>query len=238
MRPITAFKKEQECILNNTSLHSTVLQALTHSRSTIAPYAFTTMTPQIGTLIIYDDATYSTTTSSNLIEETASRSSLPAGSNRTRLARPADKYARQERLRLTIADCPGLLPNAADDVGLGHDFLRHIERSKVLVYVVDLSGKDPVKDLLVLKQELEEYKPGLSERARIIVANKADRVDEHDEDSVQAMKAKLDGIRALAKEWQEVDGTERIVIPMSAMMRGNVDAFVNTMVTVLEESTR
>lgn len=108
----------------------------------------------------------------------------------------------------------------------------------MLVYVVDLSGKDPVKDLLVLKQELEEYKPGLSERARIIVANKADRVDEQDEDSVQAIKAKLDGIRALAKEWQEVDGTERIVIPMSAMMRGNVDAFVNTMVTVLEESTR
>lgn len=215
---------------------SNVLQALTHSRTTIAPYAFTTMTPQIGTLIIYDDATYSTTTSTSVIEETASRSSLPTGSNRTRLARPADKDARQERLRLTIADCPGLLPNAADNVGLGHDFLRHIERSKVLVYIVDLSGKDPVRDLLVLKQELEDYKPGLSERARIIVANKADKVDESDEASVQAMKEKLEGIKLLAKEWQEIDDVERIVIPMSARMRGNVDAFVNTMVTVLEES--
>lgn len=223
-------------IMQVISLDSTVLQALTYSRSTIAPYAFTTMTPQIGTLIIYDDATYSTTTSTSLIEETASRSSLPTGSNRTRLPRPADKDARQERLRLTIADCPGLLPNAADNVGLGHDFLRHIERSKVLVYVVDLSGKDPVKDLLVLKQELEDYKPGLSERARIIVANKADKVDENDEASVQAMKEKLDAIRDLARQWQEVDDEERVVIPMSARMRGNVDAFVNTMVAVLEES--
>lgn len=159
------------------------------------------------------------------------------GSNRTRTPRPADKVARQEKLRLTIADCPGLLPNAADNVGLGHDFLRHIERSKVLVFVIDLSGKDPVKDLQVLKQELEDYKPGLSSRAKVIVANKADRVDEGDEKSIQAMKGKLEGIRSLAREWREEDGSERIVIPMSAMQRGNVTTFVDTLVSVLTESS-
>lgn len=194
------------------------------------------MTPQIGTLIIYDDATYSTINSTGTIEETASRKDdLPAGSNRTRVARPFHKNARQEKLRLTIADCPGLLPNASENVGLGHDFLRHIERSKVLTYVVDLSGNDPVKDLQVLRTELEEYKPGLSRRARIIVANKADKVDGNDEAAIQAMKDKLEAVRKLAKEWEEDDGRQRVVIPMSARMRGNVDSFVNKLVEVLDE---
>jgi len=123
------------------------------------------------------------------------------------------------------------------DVGLGHDFLRHIERSKVLVFVIDLSGKDPVKDLKVLSQELEDYKAGLSSRARVIVANKADRVKEGDEESIRSMKEKLDGVRSLAKEWEGEDGMERIVIPMSAMQRGNVNTFVDTLVAVLTDSS-
>jgi GTP-binding protein len=219
------------------SYYSTLLQALTHSKSTVAPYAFTTLSPQIGTLIIYDDSTYSTTTSTTPIAESVPKTAFESSGRMNRLARPALKDARQERLRLTIADCPGLLPRASDNVGLGHDFLRHIERSKVLVFIVDLSGKDPVKDVEVLKQELEDYKEGLSERARIIVANKADRVDENDPDSVQRMKDKLKGLKKLASEWEELDGLERKVIPMSARHRGNVNLLVDNLVNTLGVSS-
>lgn len=163
------------------------------------------------------------------------------------MGRPAHKEARQEKYRLTIADCPGLLPDASSNVGLGHDFLRHIERSRVLVYVVDLSSKDPERDLAVLRQELDIYKPGLSKRARIIVANKADAVDSgstsgeeevggggggHDEsqDGVERMRRKLAGLRGLSEQWQAEDGLVRKVIPMSAMNRHNVSHLVDALV--------
>jgi len=137
-------------------------------------------------------------------------------------------------LRLTIADCPGLLPRASDNVGLGHDFLRHIERSKVLVYVIDLSARDPQKDVQVLRSELEAYKPGLSQRARIIVGNKADVADESSSpERIEELRSKLAGIRQLAKEWQEQDGVERAIIPMSAKQRGNVQVLVDCLVDAL-----
>jgi GTP-binding protein len=79
--------------------------------------------------------------------------------------------------RFTVADIPGLLEGAHRNVGLGHDFLRHIERCPMLVYVLDAAGVDqrtPWDDLAALKRELELYQPGLSRRARLVVANKSD----------------------------------------------------------------
>jgi GTP-binding protein len=76
--------------------------------------------------------------------------------------------------RLTIADIPGLIEGAHDNVGLGHDFLRHIERTKVLVYVLDagaVDGRDPIDDFRSLQKELELYCEGLSQRPSIVVAN-------------------------------------------------------------------
>lgn len=78
---------------------------------------------------------------------------------------------------LTVADIPGLIEGAHEDRGLGHDFLKHIERTTFLVYVVDVAGVgsvDACKALNVLKEELELYLPGLSSRAGCIVANKMD----------------------------------------------------------------
>jgi len=78
---------------------------------------------------------------------------------------------------LQIADIPGLIDGAHLNVGLGHYFLRHIERTKVLVYVIDMAcvdGRKPIDDLHILQNELEEYMGGLSERAKIILANKMD----------------------------------------------------------------
>lgn len=79
--------------------------------------------------------------------------------------------------RLTVADIPGLIDGAHMNIGLGHDFLKHIERTKVLAYVLDTSGmegRDPIKDFYSLQNELELYMKGLSKRRAIIVANKMD----------------------------------------------------------------
>jgi GTP-binding protein len=75
---------------------------------------------------------------------------------------------------ITLADIPGLIKGAAQNVGMGHRFLRHIERSKILVYVIDLSSNDPISDFKTLQNELEEYSAGLSSRPSIIVGNKSD----------------------------------------------------------------
>jgi len=79
--------------------------------------------------------------------------------------------------RFTIADIPGLIEGAHDNVGLGHDFLRHIERCRLFCYVLDMAGtdgRDPLDDLAKLREELDCYEPGLSKRPAIIVANKMD----------------------------------------------------------------
>ncbi len=76
-----------------------------------------------------------------------------------------------------MADIPGLIEGASEGVGLGHDFLQHIERTKVLVHVVDAAsteGRDPVEDVRVINAELEKYNPGLLKRPQIIAANKTD----------------------------------------------------------------
>ncbi|KAJ9081310.1 GTPase of the mitochondrial inner membrane that associates with the large ribosomal subunit [Entomophthora muscae] len=76
--------------------------------------------------------------------------------------------------QMTLADIPGLIPGAHLNRGLGHAFLRHVERSKALVYVIDLSLPTPHLDFQTLRSELELYKSGLSEKPSLIVANKAD----------------------------------------------------------------
>jgi GTP-binding protein len=79
--------------------------------------------------------------------------------------------------RLTVCDVPGLIEGAHLNVGLGHEFLRHIERCKVLVLLLDMAGTDnraPWDDYKNLLKELELYDPGLVERPRLVVANKMD----------------------------------------------------------------
>jgi GTP-binding protein len=76
-----------------------------------------------------------------------------------------------------IADLPGLIPGASEGRGLGHRFLRHIERTRLLLHLLDLdpgTGRDPVDDLAVINGELSAYSPVLAKRPQLIVANKAD----------------------------------------------------------------
>ena len=78
-----------------------------------------------------------------------------------------------------IADIPGLIEGASEGVGLGHEFLRHIERTKVIVHIVDAAGaegRDPVEDIYAINRELEAYNPEIAKRPQIIAANKIDMI--------------------------------------------------------------
>lgn len=86
-----------------------------------------------------------------------------------------------------IADIPGLIEGAAEGVGLGHDFLRHIERTKVLIHVVDaasIEGRDPIEDILSIDHELTAYDADMSRKPQIIAANKLDLLSEEERDEV------------------------------------------------------
>ncbi|HEY0792152.1 MAG TPA: GTPase ObgE [Chthoniobacterales bacterium] len=83
-------------------------------------------------------------------------------------------------VRATVADIPGLIEGAHENVGLGHDFLRHIVRCRLFIFVVDVAGsegRNPIEDLGTLRRELDLYDPTLSQRPWIIVANKMDLPD-------------------------------------------------------------
>lgn len=81
----------------------------------------------------------------------------------------------------TVADIPGLIEGASEGAGLGHDFLRHVDRCRMILHVVDIScfeGRNPVDDIELINSELEKYSEELAERPQIIIANKCDSLDE------------------------------------------------------------
>ncbi|MBX3059452.1 MAG: GTPase ObgE [Anaerolineae bacterium] len=78
---------------------------------------------------------------------------------------------------MVLADIPGLIEGAAEGVGLGHDFLRHIERTRVLIHLLDGSAKEPLEDWIAINQELALYNVALEERPQLVVLNKMDLPD-------------------------------------------------------------
>lgn len=91
-----------------------------------------------------------------------------------------------------IADIPGLIEGASEGLGLGHEFLRHIERTKVIIHLVDAAsteGRDPIEDIKLINSELEAYNPELSKRPQVIAANKTDvMLDEEAETVINKLK--------------------------------------------------
>ena len=80
-----------------------------------------------------------------------------------------------------VADVPGLIEGAHRGTGLGHQFLRHLDRTKVLIHLVDVSsasGRDPVSDMDIIRRELELFAPSLAEKPQLIAANKIDALDD------------------------------------------------------------
>jgi len=79
-----------------------------------------------------------------------------------------------------FADIPGLIAGAAEGIGLGHDFLRHIQRTKILIHLIDSSAENPINDFLVLEEELKKYGNGLLDKPRIIVLSKKELLEIND----------------------------------------------------------
>ncbi|MCD8046606.1 MAG: GTPase ObgE [Clostridiales bacterium] len=94
-----------------------------------------------------------------------------------------------------IADIPGLIEGASEGVGLGHEFLRHIERTKVILHLVDAAsteGRDPIVDIYAINRELDAYSPDLSQKPQIIAANKIDAIFDQDADPVNRIRAEFE----------------------------------------------
>ena len=122
-----------------------------------------------------------------------------------------------------IADIPGIIEGAADGVGLGHDFLRHVERTKVLVHIVDISGiegRDPIDDFEKINEELRLYNERLSTRPQLVVANKSDLLFD-------------ESIYENFKKTMEEKGYE--VLKMSAATRDGVDQVIDRVSQLLNE---
>ncbi len=160
---------------------STLLAAISKARPKIAPYPFTTLTPQVG-IVEYNDFR-----------------------------------------RLVVCDVPGLIAGAHRNVGLGHAFLRHIERCKILVLLLDMAGTDnrePWDDYRQLLQELELYDPALLDRPRYVVANKMDEPTA--EKNLKSFKRRI---------------RKTPVLPISAAFDEGLDQFKRLMREAVEEAT-
>ena len=97
-----------------------------------------------------------------------------------------------------MADIPGLIEGASEGVGLGHDFLRHIERTKVLVHVVDAAateGRDPVEDIKTIINELKSYDESLLERPQLIAANKIDAIYDEENNEIDRIREAFPNIK-------------------------------------------
>ena len=120
-----------------------------------------------------------------------------------------------EGASFVMADIPGIIEGAAEGAGLGHDFLRHIDRCRLLVHIVDVSGsegRDPVEDFDIINNELQEYSSELASRTQIVVANKCDLLGE-DRSNIDRLR---EHVEALGFEFFEMsavthEGTREVV---------------------------
>ena len=128
-----------------------------------------------------------------------------------------------------MADMPGLIEGASQGVGLGDQFLRHIERTRVLLHVIDMSameGRDPYEDYLTINKELESYDLRLMERPQIIVANKMDMP--YAEENLKEFKAQL--AKNKENEWDD----DPMIFPISGATHQGVDALLAATADLLE----
>lgn len=127
-----------------------------------------------------------------------------------------------------MADIPGLIEGASEGVGLGHEFLRHIERTKMMIHVVDAAGtegRDPIDDIYKINAELEAYNPEIAKRPQVIAANKTDLIYSEDEDPVEKLKAEFEpkGMKVFAISGVSGKGISELLYYVSEQLQ-NMDS--------------
>ncbi len=122
-----------------------------------------------------------------------------------------------------MADIPGLIEGASEGIGLGHEFLRHIERTKVLIHVVDAAGsegRDPLEDIRAINQELKNYQVDLSQKPQIIAANKIDVIPEGEDSAVERIRAEFEplGVPVFPISAVSGQGVKELLYRVAAML--------------------
>lgn len=121
-----------------------------------------------------------------------------------------------------FADIPGLIEGAHMGIGLGHDFLRHVERTRLLLHLVDVTAEDPIADYQTIQGELDAYGRGLSDRLQILAINKLDTVDPESEE-----------VQAIASQLEQLSGTS--VYRISAAAHMGLDSLMQRVWQELDE---
>ncbi len=122
-----------------------------------------------------------------------------------------------------IADIPGLIEGASQGVGLGYEFLRHIERTKVIIHIVDAAGtegRDPVEDIRAINRELEAYNPEIARRPQVIAANKIDVIYDREESAISAIREEFEtrGIPVYPISAVSGEGVRELLYQVSRML--------------------
>lgn len=123
-----------------------------------------------------------------------------------------------------MADLPGLIEGAHEGVGLGHEFLRHVERTRVIIHVVDMSGsegRDPFEDWQKINEEIRLYNPVLAERPQIVAANKMDMPDS--QDNLEAFREQVKEVRP-----------DLEIMPISSLTRQGIQELLYRAAAILE----
>ncbi|MFI3214289.1 MAG: GTPase ObgE [Eubacteriales bacterium] len=122
-----------------------------------------------------------------------------------------------------IADIPGLIEGASEGIGLGHEFLRHIERTKVIVHIVDaagVEGRDPIEDIYAINKELDAYNMDIGKRPQVIAANKIDAIYNEEESNIDAIKKEFEpkGIKVFPISAVSGAGVKELLYAVRAML--------------------
>ncbi|SJX64820.1 related to MTG2-Mitochondrial GTP binding protein [Sporisorium reilianum f. sp. reilianum] len=207
---------------------STILRSISASKAQVGHWRFTTLSPNLGVVRLGADGTVLDVDASE-VQEGYGHDALHPGEDAA------------EEFRLVLSDIPGLIDGAAHNRGLGHTFLRHIERCSLLAYVLDLTQPEPWTDLKVLHTELASYRQDLPAKARLVIVNKADLFALPHE--VHEAKAKLERIRKKVDEiWEDQQavlgaaqggGGPMRIVTLSAKKKQGTQGLAKTLVELL-----
>ncbi len=123
-----------------------------------------------------------------------------------------------------IADIPGLIEGASEGIGLGHEFLRHIERTKVIIHMVDgasVEGRDPLADIKAINKELEAYDPAILEKPQVIAANKMDVCMEGSDEIIEKLRKEFEpkGIKVFSISAVSGQGVKELLYHVQELLK-------------------